>query len=300
MGSRPATWRRSSTVRSRCSSAISNAPRPPRSSIHAQPGPLRAGSRHIPAVVRRAVWRRDQGRCAFVGTHGRCAERGFLEFHHVQPHTAGGPASIENIQLRCRAHNIHEAEQYFHSRLPLLAREVASPYSVQTESAALRTNIHANISRPHTCTVGTTVSTTGTQNCVEIRCSVTSWVSSLLRDRRSLFAVTDRGRVRFNLVLSVIAAAAQVWTFTTVHNPFRGPQWAFGSMMLGMFLGIVSFVFSAASLVRLEDYRLASAVSLMLARLALFWPFVVAVPLRGWRLSSSGLYRSAVRASRSR
>ncbi len=92
-----------------------------------------AGSRHIPAAVRRAVWRRDQGQCAFVGTHGRCVERAFLEFHHVEPHAAGGPASVENIQLRCRAHNIHEAEQYFHATLPLLVREAATPYSVQTE-----------------------------------------------------------------------------------------------------------------------------------------------------------------------
>jgi hypothetical protein len=98
-----------------------------------------AGSRHIPSAVRRAVWRRDQGRCAFVGTHGRCAERAFLEFHHVEPHAAGGPATIENIQLRCRAHNIHEAEQYFHTTLPLLAREAATPYSVQTECEAVRT-----------------------------------------------------------------------------------------------------------------------------------------------------------------
>jgi hypothetical protein len=98
-----------------------------------------AGSRHIPSAVRRAVWRRDQGRCAFVGTHGRCAERAFLEFHHVEPHAAGGPATIENIQLRCRAHNIHEAEQYFHTTLPLLAREAATPYSVQTECEAFRT-----------------------------------------------------------------------------------------------------------------------------------------------------------------
>ena len=43
-------------------------------------------SRHIPAEVRRAVWRRDAGQCAFVSTAGRrCAERGFLEFHHVVP-----------------------------------------------------------------------------------------------------------------------------------------------------------------------------------------------------------------------
>ena len=100
-----------------------------------------AGSRHIPAAVRRTVWRRDQGRCAFVGTHGRCAERAFLEFHHVEPHAAGGPATVENIQLRCRAHNIHEAEQYFHTTLPLLAREAATLYSVQTEYEAVRRDV---------------------------------------------------------------------------------------------------------------------------------------------------------------
>ena len=43
------------------------------------------GSRHIPAAVRREVWARDGGQCAFVGTNGRCTERGFLEFHHVVP-----------------------------------------------------------------------------------------------------------------------------------------------------------------------------------------------------------------------
>ena len=42
-------------------------------------------SRHIPAAVRRQVWQRDQGQCAFVGTSGRCRQTGFLEFHHVEP-----------------------------------------------------------------------------------------------------------------------------------------------------------------------------------------------------------------------
>jgi HNH endonuclease len=66
-------------------------------------------SRHIPASVRRQVWQRDLGRCAFVGTSGRCRETGFLEFHHVEPYADGGPATVENIQLRCRAHNLYEA-----------------------------------------------------------------------------------------------------------------------------------------------------------------------------------------------
>jgi hypothetical protein len=72
------------------------------------------GSRHIPAEVRRRVWLRDVGRCAFVGTGGRrCSERAFLEFHHLKPYALGGDATVENIQLRCRSHNAHEARLYF-------------------------------------------------------------------------------------------------------------------------------------------------------------------------------------------
>lgn len=70
-------------------------------------------SRHIPAEVRRAVWTRDGGQCAFAGPSGRCGERGRLEFHHVRPFAAGGPATVENIELRCRAHNAYEADLAF-------------------------------------------------------------------------------------------------------------------------------------------------------------------------------------------
>jgi hypothetical protein len=87
-----------------------------------------SGSRHIPAAVRREVWKRDGGQCAFVGTQGRCTERGFLEFHHVEPYAVGGQAVVQNVELRCRAHNVHEADQYFGSRLPLLVREMGLSY----------------------------------------------------------------------------------------------------------------------------------------------------------------------------
>lgn len=73
-----------------------------------------AGSRHVAATVRRVVWLRDDGRCAFVAKSGRrCMERGFLEFHHVDPHALGGEATVDGIQLRCRAHNAYEATLYF-------------------------------------------------------------------------------------------------------------------------------------------------------------------------------------------
>ncbi|HEY8147792.1 MAG TPA: HNH endonuclease [Vicinamibacteria bacterium] len=69
---------------------------------------------YIPAEVKRTVFIRDGGRCAFVGSHGRhCGERSFLEFHHVIPRAAGGRATVENIELRCRAHNGCEVERFF-------------------------------------------------------------------------------------------------------------------------------------------------------------------------------------------
>jgi len=81
--------------------------------------------------VKREVWKRDGGQCAFAGTQGRCTERGFLEFHHVVPYADGGPAVASNIELRCRAHNAYEAEQ----RFGLFVRETrGQAYSVATRS----------------------------------------------------------------------------------------------------------------------------------------------------------------------
>jgi hypothetical protein len=81
--------------------------------------PTRPGSRHVPALVRRAVWKRDGGRCAFGARGGqRCAERGGLEFHHIDPWALGGEPSVRNISLRCRAHNAYESELWFGSREP--------------------------------------------------------------------------------------------------------------------------------------------------------------------------------------
>ena len=85
--------------------------------VTGNPGPRRGqadDSRNIPADVKRAVFIRDRGRCAFVGSHGRpCGERAFVEFHHVVPYAAGGRPTAANIQLRCRAHNGYEAAVFF-------------------------------------------------------------------------------------------------------------------------------------------------------------------------------------------
>src|SRR5262249_20654929 len=81
-------------------------PRPGR-----QPSPT---SRHVPAAVKRTVWIRDLGSCAYKGPDGRrCSERAFIEFHHVRPFAIGGEPTVSNIELRCGRHNRYEAKVFF-------------------------------------------------------------------------------------------------------------------------------------------------------------------------------------------
>jgi len=74
-------------------------------------------SRYVPRAVKRAVSKRDGGQCAFVSAGRRCTQRTFLEFHHVEAYARQGPATVENISLRCRRHNQYEAELVFGPRL---------------------------------------------------------------------------------------------------------------------------------------------------------------------------------------
>jgi len=88
----------------------------------AKPRPIRPGtdtgrSRHVPNESKRVAWRRDGERCGFVAPDGqRCAERAFLEHHHLHAYALGGPSTPENIALRCRRHNQYEAERVFGPR----------------------------------------------------------------------------------------------------------------------------------------------------------------------------------------
>lgn len=75
-----------------------------------------AKGRHIPAFVKREVWRRDQGRCTFRGQDGTtCGSGDGIEFHHVQPYATGGEATAKNIEMRCRAHNGFEWQRHLDS-----------------------------------------------------------------------------------------------------------------------------------------------------------------------------------------
>ena len=69
---------------------------------------------YIPASIRREVWARDGGTCAFVSHDGRrCGSTYRLDFHHLRPFARGGPSTVENLSLRCRAHNLYEADLEF-------------------------------------------------------------------------------------------------------------------------------------------------------------------------------------------
>ena len=88
--------------------------------------PSGAIGRHIPNRVSRAVWRRDGDRCAFVGPAGRCTETKYLELHHRIPWALDGSSTIANVSVRCRLHNVYEAEQVFGVRT-MRSQEVEQP-----------------------------------------------------------------------------------------------------------------------------------------------------------------------------
>jgi hypothetical protein len=81
-------------------------------------------TRGIPSHVRRAVWQRDGGRCAFIGENGhRCGSTTRLEFDHIVPVALGGKSTIANLRLVCRVHNEFAAEQAFSPELMAAQRQ---------------------------------------------------------------------------------------------------------------------------------------------------------------------------------
>ena len=88
--------------------------KPRRARTNAAGTGLATRTRHVAADVSRAVWERDRGQCTFCSAEGRrCSERSFLQMDHVRPCAAGGRATLCNLRLRCRAHNLHAARIYF-------------------------------------------------------------------------------------------------------------------------------------------------------------------------------------------
>jgi hypothetical protein len=71
-------------------------------------------SRRIPAPVRDAVYARDKGRCAYIGSNGeRCGAAHHLQVDHIVPCARGGTNAIANLRLLCERHNKIEAERIY-------------------------------------------------------------------------------------------------------------------------------------------------------------------------------------------
>jgi hypothetical protein len=103
----------------------------------------KAGSRYNPASLKQAVWKRDRGQCTFVGVNGhRCSSRYRLQIHHLDPHGKGGPGRLENLTLRCQAHNRYAAEQDYGAEH--IARAIARSKSRAREAQACYAPAHVD------------------------------------------------------------------------------------------------------------------------------------------------------------
>ncbi|MHB8877780.1 MAG: HNH endonuclease, partial [Myxococcaceae bacterium] len=97
-------------------------PRAPRA------GSCRPLSRHIPVVIRRAVYERDGDRCTYVSEDGRrCEATGDLEFDHLEGFARTHVHAVDSLALRCRAHNAFAAEQMYGRQFMEEARRSIRP-----------------------------------------------------------------------------------------------------------------------------------------------------------------------------
>jgi len=63
-------------------------------------------TRYIPQKIKDIVFKRDGGRCSFVGNNGRrCGSAWNLQYDHIVPFGKGGDNSPENLRLLCGKHN---------------------------------------------------------------------------------------------------------------------------------------------------------------------------------------------------
>ena len=105
--------------------------------IRPRPGQHRSTreGRYIPAHIRRAVWKRDGGRCTYVSESGtRCPSRN-VEFDHVDPVARGGQASVDRVRLLCRPHNQLAAERTLGADFMEQKREASRNRAAQKRAA---------------------------------------------------------------------------------------------------------------------------------------------------------------------
>jgi hypothetical protein len=94
------------------------------------PRPAAKAAEKVPAELRRAVWERDGGRCAWVGPDGRrCGSRWQLEIDHIDPLAQVESVTLDDLRLCCRPHNFLHAEHVY-------GREYMARYRREPERAS--------------------------------------------------------------------------------------------------------------------------------------------------------------------
>ena len=105
------------TPRAKTSSAGHHAAEQASTEADVELAPAPAGepaSGRVSQEVRRQVFARDGEQCTFTDEHGnRCPCRSRLELDHVIPRACGGTDDVDNLRVRCRAHNRLYAEECF-------------------------------------------------------------------------------------------------------------------------------------------------------------------------------------------
>ncbi|MEO5988183.1 MAG: hypothetical protein ABIU54_12235, partial [Candidatus Eisenbacteria bacterium] len=100
-------------------------------------GSSEANGRYVPAEIRRTVSQRDGGQCTFVSDGGkRCEANTWLEFDHVKAVARGGETTVQNLRLRCRAHNQYEAERMYGVGFMERKRDEARSRTTQAQEQA--------------------------------------------------------------------------------------------------------------------------------------------------------------------
>jgi hypothetical protein len=73
-----------------------------------------AVTRHVPVAIRREVYERDEGQCAYVSEQGRrCEEKGWLELEHTAGFALTGRHAVGAMKVLCRTHNQLSAEKLY-------------------------------------------------------------------------------------------------------------------------------------------------------------------------------------------
>ena len=99
----------------------------------------------VPARVKREVRARDGGKCQWpLASGGVCGSSVMLEVDHVVPRGKGGPSTVENCRVLCKAHNLEAARlaygddhmDLFTGRAPVAREPAAEWVSSKPSSSA--------------------------------------------------------------------------------------------------------------------------------------------------------------------